>query len=126
MKAHLDGNRAVQRNFDRIAALAQEMQSALERSDWTETARVLREEWAHRRRNAPGISTEMIDRLIACARPAGAVAAKVCGAGGGGCVFFLTQSGARERVSAVLEREGATVLPVRVAARGVEVRTAVL
>ncbi len=125
MKAHLDGNRAVQRNFDRIAALAAAMQSALEQADWKETARVLREEWAHRRRNAPGISTEMIDRLIACARPAGAIAAKVCGAGGGGCVFFLTERGARERVGSVLEREGATVLPVRVAPRGVEVRTAV-
>ena len=125
MKAYLDGNRAVQRNFDRIAALASAMQSALERADWNETARVLREEWAHRRRNAPGISTEMIDRLIACARPAGALAAKVCGAGGGGCVFFLTKRGARERVSTVLEREGATVLPVRVASRGVEVRSAI-
>jgi D-glycero-alpha-D-manno-heptose-7-phosphate kinase len=65
--------------------------------------RLLREKWAHRRRNAPGI-------------------AKVCGAGGGGCVFFLVERGARDRVAAAIEREGAQVLPVRVAPRSVRVR----
>jgi D-glycero-alpha-D-manno-heptose-7-phosphate kinase len=52
------------------------------------------------------------------------VGAKVCGAGGGGCVFFLVERGAKERVAGVIAREGATVLPVRVAPQGVRLRTA--
>ena len=122
MKAHLDGDRAVHRNFDRIVAIAGAMRQAVERADWNETGRLLREEWAHRRRNAPGITTPLIDRLVGAARKAGASGAKVCGAGGGGCVFFLVERGARTRVSAVIEREGGHVLPVRVAPRGVSVR----
>ncbi len=121
-KAHIDGDRAVRRNFERIAEIAAAMRQALERADWNETARLLREEWANRRKNAPGISTPLIDRLIEASRKAGAKGAKVCGAGGGGCVFFLVERGARDRVSEVIRREGGQVLPVQVASRGVQVR----
>ncbi|HOL71310.1 MAG TPA: hypothetical protein PLA43_05105 [Bryobacteraceae bacterium] len=120
-KAHIDGDRKVHRNFDRIAAIANAMRGALEKSDWPEVGRLLREEWAHRRKNAPGITTPLIDRLVAVTRRAGAIGAKVCGAGGGGCVFFLVERGAKQKVSEVIEREGASVLPVQVAPCGVKV-----
>lgn len=121
-KAHIDGNRQVHRNFDHIAAIATAMREALTRGDWNDAARLLREEWSHRRKNAPGITTELIDRLISVTRRAGATGAKVCGAGGGGCVIFLVEPGSKERVAAAIEREGATVLPVRIAPRGVRIR----
>ena len=124
MKAHIDGDRKVHRNFDQIAAIAWAMRQAVEKRDWSEAARLLRAEWAHRRKNAPGITTPLIDRLISVTRRAGAVGAKVCGAGGGGCVFFLVERGARQRVAAAIEREGAEVLPVKVAPRGVQVKVA--
>src|SRR5438270_13445096 len=123
MKAHIDGDRKVHRNFDHIAAIAWAMRQALEKADWQEVARLLREEWANRRKNAPGITTPLIDRLIAVTRRAGAVGAKVCGAGGGGCVFFLVERGTKERVADAIQGEGATVLPVCVSAQGVRVRT---
>jgi D-glycero-alpha-D-manno-heptose-7-phosphate kinase len=124
MKAHIDGDKAVHRNFDRIAAIAAGMRDALGRSDWKEVARLLREEWSHRRKNAPGISTPLIDKLVETARRNGSVGAKVCGAGGGGCVFFLVERGAKERVSNAIAAAGATVLPVAVAPKGVQVKVA--
>ena len=54
------------RNFDRIAAIAPGMRPALEQADWEEAARLLREEWTNRKKNAPGITTPLIDRLIDC------------------------------------------------------------
>ena len=122
MKAHIDGDRKVHRNFDHIAAIASAMRQALERADWDEGARLLREEWSNRKKNAPGISTPLIDRLVDATRRAGAVGAKVCGAGGGGCVFFLVRRGAKAKVSEAIQRESATVLPVEVAPRGVTLR----
>ena len=122
MKAHIDGDPRVFRNFEQIARVAHEMRAALAAGDWDGVARLLREEWANRRENAPGITTPLIDRLVAVTRPAGAVGAKVCGAGGGGCVVFLVERGAKGSVSAAIEREGATVMPVQVAPRGVEVK----
>jgi D-glycero-alpha-D-manno-heptose-7-phosphate kinase len=111
----------VHRNFDRIAAIAHAMRGALEKSDWTEVGRLLREEWSHRRKNAPGITTPLIDRLVTVTRKAGATGAKVCGAGGGGCVFFLVERGAKQKVAEAIEREGAKLLPVKVAPNGVKV-----
>src|SRR5215471_1379405 len=106
MKSHIDGDRAVHRNFDHIAAIAGGMRQALEGGDWKEAARLLREEWSNRKKNAPGITTPLIDRLVEVTRRAGSVGAKVCGAGGGGCVFFLVERGAKERVAAAIAGVG--------------------
>ena len=67
----IDGDRAVHRNFDHIAAIACGMREALEHGDWKEAARLLREEWTNRKKNAPGITTPLIDRLVEVTRRAG-------------------------------------------------------
>jgi D-glycero-alpha-D-manno-heptose-7-phosphate kinase len=121
-KAHIDGDRSVFRNFERIAEIAHSLRGALEKADWNDVARLIRDEWSHRRKNAPGITTPLIDRMIEVTKKAGARAAKVCGAGGGGCVFFLVEPEAKERVQSAIESEGAEVLRVSVAPRGVRVR----
>lgn len=69
-----------------------------------------------------GISTPEIDELVSVTQRAGALGAKVCGAGGGGCVFFLVERGAQEKVKRSIERAGAEILPVKVAQHGVNVR----
>jgi len=122
MKAHIDGDRRVQRNFDEIAEIARGMRRALERCDWEEAGRLLREEWRHRRRNAPGITTPLINSLVERARRAGAMGAKVCGAGGGGCVVLLCDPAAQARVREAAQAAGAQVLPVRAVSGGVRVR----
>ena len=123
-KAYIDGNRDVRRNFEQITAIARGMRTAIEKCEWKEAGRLLREEWSHRRKNAPKISTPMIDQLVKVSRRAGALGAKVCGAGGGGCVFFLVERGAKDKVVNAIERTGAEVLPVKVATHGVRVRVA--
>ena len=122
MKRHIDSDRAVHRNFDRIVAIANAMRQALERADWAEAGRLMREEWTSRKKNAPGITTPLIDHLVATARRAGSIGAKACGAGGGGCVVFLVEPGAKDKVARVIEAAGAQVLPAKVAVRGVRVR----
>ncbi len=119
-KAHIDGNRRVYRNFRKIVEIAQGMAAALRAEAWEDVERLLREEWKLRKTNAPGISTPFIDRLIQIARRNGGRAAKVCGAGGGGCVFFLVEAGARERVSQALAEAGGKVLPFQSGGQGAQ------
>jgi D-glycero-alpha-D-manno-heptose-7-phosphate kinase len=121
-KAYIDGDKTVRKNFGQITAIAVGMRQALAKQDWDEAGRLLREEWSFRRKNAPGISTELIDSLVEKTRKAGAVGAKVCGAGGGGCVFFLVKRGTKSKVSEVASGLGARVLDFRVAAEGVKVK----
>lgn len=125
MKAHIDGDKTVRKNFAKIASIAHDLRAALEKADWKKVARLIREEWSHRRKNAPGITTPLIDRMIEVASGVGSQAAKVCGAGGGGCVFFLVEPGTKDAVTRAIEAEGAEVLPVTVARKGVQVRAAV-
>jgi len=121
-KAHIDGKPGVHRNFEQITSIAVAMRAALENGRWDEAGRLLRDEWTHRRKNSPGITTPLIDELIQRSRRAGVVGAKVCGAGGGGCVLFLVEPDAKVRVSELLSRGGATVLPVKVARRGMTIQ----
>jgi D-glycero-alpha-D-manno-heptose-7-phosphate kinase len=120
-KGHIDGDKSIHRNFDRIAGIAIAMRKAVERNDWDEAGRLMREEWTARKKNAPGITTPLIDRLVSSTRRAGSTGAKACGAGGGGCVVFLVAPGAKERVSEAIVAAGAQVLDTSVARRGVRV-----
>lgn len=120
-KAHINGDKRVFRNFEQIGAIAREMHAALESGNWDEVARLLGEEWKLRRTNALGITTPMIDRLITAAKRKGALAAKVCGAGGGGCFVLFVREGSREAVAEVIQKDGGRVLPFRVNPDGVTV-----
>lgn len=120
-KRHIDGDRRIFKNFERIGEIARAMRTALTAADWDETGCLLREEWKLRRTNAPAIATPLIDKLITVARRNGATGAKVCGAGGGGCVLFMTSPEARPRVEQKLTEAGAYLLPFSVARKGVSV-----
>ena len=120
-KAHIDGDRRVMRNFEQISQIACAMHNALSASDWGSVARLLRDEWKLRKTNAPGISTPLIDKMIAAASKKGGVAAKACGAGGGGCVAIMVEPGARQAVAEALHASGGRVLPFRVAREGLTI-----
>ena len=120
-KAHINGDKKIFHNFERIGEIARAMHHALSMADWKQVAKLLREEWKLRKTNAPRISTPMIEKLVAVALRQGAQAAKVCGAGGGGCVVFLTEPENRDHVSAAIRSYGGQVLPAIVARDGLSV-----
>jgi D-glycero-alpha-D-manno-heptose-7-phosphate kinase len=101
-----------------MAQISRAMHDALSEGDWDEVARLLLEEWKFRKSNYAGISTPLIDELVAVAAKNGGRAAKVCGAGGGGCVVFMVHEDAKESVAGALHAAGAQLLPFRVARDG--------
>ncbi len=120
-KRHLDGDRHLFDCFERIRDTAVAMRTALERGDWDEVGRQIAIEWENRKRLAPGVTTAAIDDLIVRARAAGATAAKVCGAGGGGCLFCYGPPSARDAIAAALADGGARVLPFHIEMEGLRV-----
>ena len=117
-KRHIDGDRDIFDCFERIRDTAAAMRRALEQGDWDEVGRHIANEWSNRKRLAPGVTTPTIDQLITRAEAAGATAAKVCGAGGGGCVFCCGPPDARGAVAAALAAGGARVLDFRIEMEG--------
>lgn len=122
VRAYLDGVPETVRAFREIRRISHEMRAALRSGDLKTFARLLREEWEQRRELAEGVATRDIDRAIAIARKAGALASKVCGAGGGGCVVSVVPSGRKGTIQRALAREGFQVLPFRIARQGLRLR----
>lgn len=120
-KRHIDGDRHIFDCFERIRDTAAAMRVALECGDWHAVGRHIGEEWENRKRLAPGVTTPAIEELIARATAAGAAAAKVCGAGGGGCLFCFAPPAARDAVAEALAAGGARVLDFRVEREGLRV-----
>jgi D-glycero-alpha-D-manno-heptose-7-phosphate kinase len=120
-KAHIDNKGSVTSNLEKISQIAQKMRASLEAGDWKETGRLMYTEWQFRRRNLPTISTKVIDRIIETTRRKGALAGKVCGAGGGGCVVLLIEPDARERVEKAVVEAGGQLLPMYIDRQGVQV-----
>jgi D-glycero-alpha-D-manno-heptose-7-phosphate kinase len=122
-KRHIDGDRRVSQNLEKIAGIARRVRAALEQNQWSEVGRLVREEWEFRRRNLRTISTPLIDRIISSARKNRALGGKVCGAGGGGCLALVIEPDARARVEAAVTAAGGTLLPLRIDRDGVQVRS---
>jgi D-glycero-alpha-D-manno-heptose-7-phosphate kinase len=78
-------------------------------------------EWENRKRLAPGVTTPGIETLVDRARAAGAQGAKVCGAGGGGCIFFFGRPADMPAVREAVASSGARILDYRVDVDGLRV-----
>jgi D-glycero-alpha-D-manno-heptose-7-phosphate kinase len=120
-KRHIDGDRHIFDCFERIRDTAVAMRTALQRGQWDAVGRHIATEWDNRKRLAPGVTTATIDDLIARAMAAGATAAKVCGAGGGGCLFCYGPPEARPAIAAALCAGGARLLEYRIETEGLRV-----
>jgi D-glycero-alpha-D-manno-heptose-7-phosphate kinase len=114
IKKHIDGDRFVFDCFERIRDTASEMRTALARADWDGVGRAIGEEWENRKRLAPGVTTPAIEDLIARAMRAGATAAKVCGAGGGGCLFCYGPPDKAQGIREALASGGARLLEYQI------------
>jgi len=121
MVRRIRGDEEVVSAFDAIRDAALAMRAALEGGDWTGAARQLAAEWTARKRLAPRVTTPPIDELFDRAHRAGALAGKVCGAGGGGCLFCLVDPDRHAAVSSALADGGAKVLACEIEPDGLRI-----
>jgi D-glycero-alpha-D-manno-heptose-7-phosphate kinase len=122
-KRHIDGDPELFRLFDGIRDSSIKMREALLANDWQMVSRTMSAAHPNRKRLAPGVTTPQMDMLVAKALANGAEAAKVCGAGGGGCIAFLCAEGRRTDVERALsEEEGVEVLDWKLAREGLVIR----
>ena len=122
MKKVLDGDHEVTEKLEKIAQIAKEMDRALSLGQMKKVATLFAREWEARKALAPTISTPHMDKLIAGATKKGAQAAKVCGAGGGGCIAFMVPPSKRESVASELVRLNGQVIPFRFVQKGLRVQ----
>jgi D-glycero-alpha-D-manno-heptose-7-phosphate kinase len=122
-KRHIDGDKELFDIFEGIRDTARDARAALLDRDWDAMGDILSRAHPARKRLSPNITTPHMDRLIDLALANGAVAAKVCGAGGGGCIAFFCAQGRKAQVEAALRTDPeAEVLDWRINSEGLTVR----
>lgn len=122
-KRHIDGDPEVRARFAKIRDIAVEMRGALEQGDWPAVGQLVAAEWENRKGLAPGVTTPAIDTMLAAARAAGAYGGKVCGAGGGGCLFCIGEPDSIPPIKRALADNGARLLDFRIEPEGLKVET---
>ena len=122
LKRYIDNEPGSRDSMKEIQRVAEEMRLALKAFDIDRFSELLAQEWESRKRLAEGVTTPGIDRMVDAAKAAGALASKICGAGGGGCMITLVAEGRSEEVEAALDAAGAQVLPFHIARQGLTVK----
>ena len=102
------GEPLVVRAYERVGAIAREGKSALLRGDWKRFGALMDENHAIQR--DLGGSGESNERLLEAARGAGALGAKLAGAGGGGTIVALWPEADASPLEAALLAAGASAL----------------
>lgn len=107
--------------FTGIGELVLKAKNSLVHSRWQELGDLMNE--CHAYLKKLGVSTPMLERLVAAARQGGAWGAKLSGAGGGDCMIAIAPSEKRKAISKAIENAGGEVVRVVTGAVGVTVET---
>jgi D-glycero-alpha-D-manno-heptose-7-phosphate kinase len=110
IEAYEGGEPEVVSTLQQVKRVAQSIYRALLAEDLEAFAGLLNEEWEARRRLAPGVVTELMEELRETALAAGALATKVCGAGGGGCILIYCDDDREGAVRRALQDSSGGVL----------------
>jgi D-glycero-alpha-D-manno-heptose-7-phosphate kinase len=120
-KGYIDGSEKIRQKLCEIRDVARDVARVLTNGSWTDLPDLINREWSVRRTLAPGVTTPRIDAMMHAAESAGALASKICGAGGGGCMITLAPPDRRAAVEDALVAAGGKLLPFQVESRGVTI-----
>lgn len=109
----------VDRIFQGIAKLVDEVKLRIVDSDWERVGKLMdfNQEYL---RNL-GVSSEKLETLISAAKNAGALGAKLSGAGGGDCMIAIAGRDKQEDIRNAIEQAGGEVVDIIAHAEGVKV-----
>ena len=105
------GNQNAIEAMHRIKQSAVDMKLALLKGDMEAFAKILGQGWEDKKKMADAISNPMIQEVFDVAVPAGALAGKVSGAGGGGFVMLMVEPTRKKEVINALKKLDGFVMP---------------
>lgn len=112
IKNWLDGDPRPRLALEKLAQVSTEMRDAFLKKEIGKLPKLFEREYQARTELSDGFSSPEIRRLAELASSIGANA-KICGAGGGGCVLIWCPERQIEKAQAVCTQAGFTVLPAR-------------
>lgn len=106
LKKFIDGDKKTVLALKGIAQVSEKMKQLISKENWEEIPTLFKEEYEARMDLAESFSSPEIEKLAEIALASGGDAIKICGAGGGGCVFIWSKPEKRDQVIKACEKEG--------------------
>ncbi len=94
-----------------LKEVGRQMRTALRSGDLRTFAELLNENWKYHQMLHPTCRTPQLQRFIDVGLANGALGAKVCGAGGGGCIVYYARDNEKPRLAAALTELGGKIIP---------------
>ncbi len=113
LKSAVEGDEKVIKALREIKKAANNLKLIIQNKSWSEIPELFRQELAARVQLTPAFSSPEIEKLAEICLAAGALAVKICGAGGGGCVLVWVPPSNRERVVSACQKENFQCLNAR-------------
>lgn len=120
-KGFIDHDRNIRSAFDLIVEATAQVEQGLEKLSFEIFAQGIQKEWEARKKLAPTIATEEMLSVMEQAKSMGATAAKVCGAGGGGCFFIVVPADRKARIREQLKAQNQNIIDFSVVEEGCQV-----
>lgn len=121
VKRYIDNSGDTRQALQQIGQTSKLLRHALLNEDLDQVYRLLNQEWQNRKALADGVSNTQIENMITAANQAGALANKICGAGGGGCLLTFCPADKREAVESALSQTGAEIMRHHIVPQGLQV-----
>jgi D-glycero-alpha-D-manno-heptose-7-phosphate kinase len=118
MRRFLEGDASTRRAVEKSGRTAVAVRNALVAGDLERVASLMGEDWEARRAMAPAVSSPELESIIASARGAGAISARVCGAGGGGCMVVAVPEDKRASIEEAIRAAGGSILTYHLVEQG--------
>jgi len=123
VKGYIDDVGQIRQILRNIQKTGFEMYDCLRKgADSKRFIELLQQEWENRKRCAEGVTNDEIEKIIADAEKAGALANKLCGAGAGGCMISFVEPENKAKVIKALKAGGAKPMPYRIAREGLRIQ----
>lgn len=98
-----------------IRSIAEEADAVLRNGcDMEALGYLLNQTWVAKRSISPNISTEKVDALHKGVLERGGLGAKLCGAGGGGSIFIISEPPTHKEIIDFCEKEGCVHIPYKI------------
>jgi D-glycero-alpha-D-manno-heptose-7-phosphate kinase len=121
LEAYESGKGPTRDAIEEMKEISRKMRDALLLGDLEPLGKLMSLNWDCQKALHPDVTNEQIDRLFEVARGAGATGGKACGAGGGGCLVFLSGPHDTHRLKQAFRKmEGIEVLRFRIDEQGLE------
>lgn len=105
LKSAVQADEKVLNALIEIKKIAEELNQCISDKKWEHIPMLFNREFAARIQLTPAFSSPEIEKLSEICLAAGAMAVKICGAGGGGCVLVWVSPENRERVVSACQKE---------------------